>query len=106
MRDALADLKGKDIVVLDVSAITDFTDYMIITTGTSSTHVRGMMGIALEAAKAIGVSPIGVEGESTAEWVLIDLGAVVVHLMQASTRDYYDLERLWSLPAVAMSGRS
>lgn len=106
VRDALEDLKGKDIVVLDVSAITDFTDYMIIATGTSSTHVRGMMGIAVDAVKAIGIVPIGIEGENTAEWVLLDFGEVVVHLMQASTRDYYDLERLWSSPAVAVSGRS
>ena len=100
--NALDDIKGKDIVPLDVSTITDFTDCMIIVTGTSSTHVRALVRHVVNAAKARGREPIGVEGETTAEWVLVDLGEVVLHVMQASTRDYYDLERLWSSPVAAV----
>ena len=102
MLSALADVKGRDIVTLDVSAITDITDCMIIATGTSSTHVRALVRYVVDAGKARGLTPVGVEGENTAEWVLVDLGDLVVHVMQASTRDYYDLERLWSSPAVAV----
>lgn len=100
MLNALDEVKGRDIVTLDVSAITDFTDCMIIATGTSSTHVRALVRYVVDAARTLGRTPIGVEGDNTAEWVLVDLGELVVHVMQASTRDYYDLERLWSLPAV------
>ena len=101
MLNALDDVKGRDIVTLDVSALTDITDCMIIATGTSSTHVRALVRFVVDAAKALGCAPVGVEGENTAEWILVDLGEVVVHVMQASTRDYYDLERLWSLPVMA-----
>ena len=101
MREALDEVKGRDIVTLDVSAITDFTDCMIVATGTSSTHVRAMVHFVVDAAKGLGYTPIGVEGENNAEWILVDLGELVVHVMQAATRDYYDLERLWSLPVLA-----
>ena len=94
--DALDDGKGRDIVALDVTDVTDITDFMVIASGTSSRHVKALVDRAIEAAKESSNPPIGVEGKETAEWVLVDLGDVVVHIMQSETRAFYDLERLWS----------
>ena len=94
--EALEDRKGRDIVTLDVANVTDITDYMIIVSGTSSRHVKSLVDQVVEAAKAAGNQPLGVEGRETNEWVLVDLGDVLVHVMQAETRAFYDLERLWS----------
>jgi len=94
--DALEDLKGHNIVVLDVRKFTDITDFMVIASGTSNRHVKALVDQVIEAAKAKGNPPLGVEGRETHEWVLVDLGDVLVHVMQAETRDFYDLERLWS----------
>lgn len=102
MYEALDNFKGKDIVTLDVSTITDFTDCMIIASGTSNTHVRALVRGVVDAARDVGRTPIGVEGEAVGEWVLVDLGELIVHVMQASTRDYYDLERLWGSGPVAL----
>jgi len=93
---ALEDLKGKEIVALDVSRATSVTDYMVIASGTSNRHVKALVDNVLESSKASGVPSIGVEGLEAAEWVLLDLGDVVVHVMQKEARDFYDLERLWS----------
>ena len=98
--DALESLKGQDITTLDVSDLTDVTDQMLIVSGTSSRHVAALANNVVERAKDAGVRPLGVEGQNGAEWVLIDLGDVVVHVMQPETRRLYDLERLWAdLPA-------
>jgi ribosome-associated protein len=97
---ALEDLKGRDIVSLDVTNLTSVTDFMIIATGTSGRHVKSLVDNVVEAAKKAGVAPRGIEGRETSEWVLLDLGDVIVHVMQAEPRTFYDLERLWSeLPA-------
>ena len=93
---ALEDLKGREIVALDVSRATSVTDYMVIASGTSNRHVKALVGNVLESSKASGIPSIGVEGLEAAEWVLVDLGDVVVHVMQKEARDFYDLERLWS----------
>ena len=92
----LEDLKGRDVTCLDVSALSDFTDYMIVVNGTSNRHVNALVEHLLEAAKARGVEVLGVEGRESGEWVLLDLGDVVVHVMQPEARAFYDLERLWS----------
>ena len=98
---ALEDLKGREIVALDVSRATSVTDYMVIASGTSNRHVKALVDNVLDASKARGIPFIGVEGQETLEWVLVDLGDVVVHVMQQEARDFYDLERLWSeLPSV------
>jgi ribosome-associated protein len=93
--DTLEDLKGRDLVTLPVAELTDITDYMIIASGTSNRHVKSLVDKLVEAAKDAAHPPNGVEGRETNEWVLVDLGDVLVHVMQAETRKFYDLERLW-----------
>ena len=92
---ALEELTGQDIVTIDVRGKTSITDFMVIATGSSSRHVKSLADTVLEKTKEQGVRPIGSEGLDSGEWGLIDLGNVVVHVMQAATRQFYDLERLW-----------
>lgn len=94
--DALEDLKGHHIVELDVRELTDVMDYLVIASGNSNRQVKSLADNVIEAAKGQGMRPLGVEGQSGAEWVLVDFGDVVVHIMLPATRDFYDLERLWS----------
>jgi len=104
--DALEDIKGRDVVVMDVTGLSDVTDYMIIASGTSNRHVRALVNQVVEATTEAGMKPLGVEGRETNEWVLVDVGDALVHVMQAETRAFYDLERLWSdLPADSETGR-
>jgi len=98
--DALEDRKGKDITVLDVCDKTSVTDIMLIVSGTSSRHVKSLANSVIEQAKNSGEPPLGVEGERQAEWILVDLGDVVVHVMQPKVREFYQLEKLWSTEAV------
>lgn len=92
---ALEDIKAKDIAVLDVKHLTTMTDCMIIASGDSNRQTRALANNVLEKLKEQGVDPIGVEGEDSGEWVLVDFGQVVVHVMLPFTRDYYNLEQLW-----------
>lgn len=96
---ALDDLKAVNVVTLDVQTLTDVMDRLVIASGTSSRHVKALADNVRQLAKAQGCPPIGVEGEDVGEWVLVDLGPVVVHVMLPATRDFYDLERLWADPA-------
>ncbi len=98
--DALDDLKGVNIVDLDVQELTDVMDYLVIASGTSNRHVKSLADNVLMRAKEQGQRPLGVEGQDGAEWVLVDFGGVVVHVMLPATRDFYDLERLWSATPV------
>lgn len=93
--DALEDLKGTDILHIDVRGKTSVTDSMVIASGTSSRHVKALADNVLEKVKEKGVRPLGSEGLEGGEWALLDLGDVVVHVMQVPTRQFYDLERLW-----------
>lgn len=95
--DALEDIKAEDITVLDVTQMTDFTDFMIIATGKSSRQVKALANEVAVQAKAAGVLPLGVEGEDAGEWALVDLGDVIAHIMTAQTRATYNLEKLWSV---------
>jgi ribosome-associated protein len=92
---ALEALKAENPVVLDVRGIASFTDYMIFASGNSSRHVMAIAESVVEAARAAGHPPVGVEGEDVGEWVLVDLGDVVVHVMLPDVRRYYELEKLW-----------
>ncbi len=96
-QQVLDDMKARDIRVLDVSGLTPITDYMVIASGTSRRHVKSIAERLVERAKAAGHPPIGVEGTDAAEWVLVDLQDVVVHVMQTQVRDFYKLEKLWEL---------
>lgn len=92
----LSDLKAIHVVPLDVHQISSVTDYMVIASGSSSRHVRAIANNLIEHMKNRQISPLGIEGDLNDEWVLVDLGDVVVHIMQPHTRDFYQLEKLWS----------
>ncbi|GLR62662.1 ribosome silencing factor [Marinospirillum insulare] len=92
---ALEDLKAQDLIVLDVKAATSVTDYMIIASGTSSRQVIALARNVQSAVRELNVEPLGVEGLDAGEWVLVDLGDIIVHLMQPQVRELYDLEKLW-----------
>ena len=92
---ALEDVKGRDIVVLNVGRMTAFFDRMIVASGDSTRQNRALAGHVQEKLKALGATVHGVEGADSGEWILVDLGAVVVHIMQPAVRQYYNLEELW-----------
>ncbi|MCU7907164.1 MAG: ribosome silencing factor [Candidatus Thiodiazotropha sp. (ex Epidulcina cf. delphinae)] len=93
----LDDMKAKDVVVLDVRGKTGITDIMIIASGTSDRHVKSIAQSLAFKAKQAGEMPLGTEGMDDGEWALVDLNGVVVHVMQPKVRDFYHLERLWSM---------
>lgn len=93
--DALEDIKAVDIQTIDVKGLSNVTDYMVIASGTSKRHVKAVAENVLMMLKENGLQPIGTEGSDAAEWVLVDVGDVVVHVMMPDTRDFYDLEKLW-----------
>ena len=95
--EALEEIKGLDIVKLDVRNMTTVTDWMIVASGTSSRHVQALVDNVAEKAKAAGHRPSGVEGESDGEWVLLDLQDALVHVMLPKVREFYNLEKLWSI---------
>ncbi len=95
--DALEELKAVDIRALDVRNRSNFTDFMVIASGTSDRHTRALAQKVIDRVKKAGVQPFGVEGESAGEWVLIDLVDVVVHVMLPQTREFYNLEKLWAV---------
>jgi ribosome-associated protein len=94
--DALDDMKALDPVVIDVRALSSVMDFLVVASGTSTRHVKSLADNVILKAKEGGMRPIGVEGESVGEWVLVDFGDVVLHVMQPATRSFYDLERLWT----------
>lgn len=93
---ALEDVKARDIVVLDVKKMTSLFDKVIIASADSSRQSKALSNSVREKLNALGATIHGVEGERTGEWILVDLGAVVVHIMQPATRQYYNLEELWT----------
>ena len=95
--DALDDIKAQDVTTLDVRDMTTVTDYMIVASGTSTRHVQALVDNVIDRASQAGHKPIGVEGESGGEWVLLDLQDALVHVMLPKVREFYNLEKLWSL---------
>lgn len=94
---ALEGLKAKDVVALDVRAKTSMTDLIVIASGTSTRHVKSLADEVVKSSKKIGQAPLGVEGDREAEWVLVDLGDAIVHVMLPRSREFYGLERLWTV---------
>lgn len=95
---ALEDIKGRNIVVLNVRKMTALFDKVIIVSGDSNRQVRALANNVCEEVKKAGGRVFGSEGEQTGEWVLVDLGAVIVHVMQPAIRQYYNLEEIWGVP--------
>lgn len=93
---ALDDMKGQSIKCINVEKLTQITDYMVIATGRSTTHVKALADEVVEKIKQAGGQVVGVEGKMQSEWVLVDAGGVVVHIMMAPVRALYNLEELWS----------
>ena len=94
---ALEDLKGKDIVQLDVRELSSVMDTLIIASGTSNRHVKSLASNVVEDSKKQNIPAMGVEGVETGDWVLVDFGDTVVHVMLQETRNFYELEKLWSM---------
>jgi ribosome-associated protein len=95
--DALEEVKAKDIVKLDVRELTTVTDYMIVASGTSNRHVKALAEAVAEKSRTAGHRPAGIEGADGSEWVLLDLGDALVHVMLPRVREFYNLEKLWLL---------
>lgn len=93
--DALEDVKAADIKILDVRGKTSVTDVLVIASGNSTRQVKALVNSVVVKAKEAGIKPFGTEGEQQGEWALVDLGDVVVHVMQPTIRDFYNLEKLW-----------
>ncbi len=106
--DAVDELKATDIKLIDVTKLTPVTDYMLICTGTSTRHVKSIAENVALRAKHSGHPPRAVEGGAQSEWVLVDLGDVIVHAMQTQARAFYQLEKLWDIqvqPAAAAADK-
>lgn len=94
---ALEDMKAKEVVTIDVRGRSTVTDYMMVASGTSKRHVASVAQEVLDKLKSEGIQPIGVEGQDVGDWVLVDVGSVIVHVMMPDARSFYDIERLWSV---------
>jgi ribosome-associated protein len=97
VQEVLDERKGQNITTLDVRGKTSFTDYMVVVTGTSDRHLKSLCDYVAEKLKESGIKPLGIEGDLGSDWVLLDLGDVIVHAMNAQARGFYQLEKLWSV---------
>jgi ribosome-associated protein len=95
--DALEDVKAVDIKLIDVQGRTSVTDALVIASGTSDRHIKALADNVVIKAKEAGIQPLGVEGQDSRDWVLVDLNDIVVHIMLPEVRDFYNLEKLWQL---------
>jgi ribosome-associated protein len=94
---ALEDIKASDITSIDVRELTGMMDTMVVASGNSNRQVKSLANSVVVSAKEAGYKLIGIEGDDKAEWILVDFGDVIVHIMLPTTREFYDLERLWSI---------
>ena len=97
VRNAVEELKAKDVVEIDVRGKTSIADFLVIASGTSTRHVKSIADEVVRYAKQAGMMPLGVEGQRDADWVLVDLGDIIVHVMLPRIREFYGLERLWTV---------
>ena len=93
--NSLEDIKAVNPIAIDVTRISSLTDFMVIASGTSDRHIAAMSEHVLEDLKETNISGIKIEGQGGDDWVLVDVGDVVIHLMSADAREFYDLESLW-----------
>ena len=91
----LTEKRGLDIRVLDLTEMRAFADVFVVATATSDRHAQALADAAVETARTHGERPLGVEGQQTGRWILVDLGAIVVHVFQGEAREFYGLDRLW-----------
>jgi ribosome-associated protein len=96
LADKADDMKAENIITLDVQGKSTLTDYLVICTGTSKRHVSSIANHVAMEAKKLGMEPIGIEGETEGEWVVLDMGSSMLHVMQEEPRNTYQLEKLWS----------
>ncbi len=92
----LDEMKAQEVVTLDVTHLTDIADAMVICSGTSNRHTKSIAEHLLTESKQQGRQPLGIEGQEFGDWILVDLGDVIVHIMLPETREFYSLEKLWS----------
>jgi ribosome-associated protein len=102
---ALDEMKAVNVKVMDVRAVTDVSDCMVVASGNSDRHVRSIADRVVERAKQAGFRPLGVEGERDGEWVLVDCNDVIVHVMLPRVREFYALESLWEVAPKAVAGK-
>ncbi len=97
VQTVLDERKGQEILTIDVQGKTSITDYMVLATGTSDRHIKSLAEYVNVAVKEAGFKPLGVEGGEGSDWVLLDLGDVIVHIMTTQAREFYQLEKLWTV---------
>ncbi|MFZ2724900.1 MAG: ribosome silencing factor [Methylococcaceae bacterium] len=103
-QSVLDDRKGQQIITLDVRGKTSFTDYMVVVTGTSDRHLKSMCDYVAQQAQEDGFEVLGIEGGLGSDWILLDLGDVIVHAFTAQAREHYSLEKLWSVSELSQVG--
>jgi ribosome-associated protein len=100
VENVLEERKGQNLAIIDVIGKTSVTDYMVVVTSTSERHAKALSDYVIEKVKENGIIPLGVEGQQGSDWVLVDLGDVILHVMTAQSREFYQLEKLWSVDRV------
>jgi len=95
--NALEEVKALNTITLNVKSLTGITDHMVITSGNSNRQVKALANNVIVEGKKAGFTPVGIEGDDTNEWILVDFGDVIVHVMLPATREFYELEKLWTL---------
>ena len=95
LREKADDMKAQDIATIDVTGKSSITDFMIVCTGTSKRHVTSIAEHLTKESKSLGITPMGINGDNQGEWVIVDMGSTIVHVMQEEQRELYNLEKLW-----------